>query len=154
MDLRLPLGKAMSRCGTRTHAHPASVSSLLAVPPSGGPQRDRRRLISGRTSSITLSSAITLTIQARQTDRAALKKRAIELALEDYRFRVNDKTGRVAVVPVSALIYYYDKLIDLAARDRLDGPNLQALLRDQWQLQLAADAEAERLRASQEPPRS
>jgi len=40
-----------------------------------------------------VSSAITMTIQARQTDRAALKKRAVELALEDYRFRMNDKTG-------------------------------------------------------------
>jgi len=31
---------------------------------------------------------------------------------------------------VSALIYYYDKLIDLAARDRLDGSRVQALLRE------------------------
>ena len=48
-----------------------------------------------------VSSAITMTIQARQTNRTALKKLAIELALEDYRFRVNDKTGRVEATPVS-----------------------------------------------------
>src|SRR5262249_12406335 len=97
-----------------------------------------------------VSSAITMTIQARQTNRVALKKRAIELALEDYRFRVNDKTGRVDAMAVSALIYYYGKLIDLATPDQLDGPRVQSLLREQWQLQLAANAEAERLRASEE----
>jgi len=100
-----------------------------------------------------ISSVVTMTVQARQTNRAALKKLAMELALEDYRFRVNDKTGRVDAVPVSALIYYYDKLIGLAGRDQLNGSNLQALLREQWQLQLAANAEAERLRASVERPR-
>jgi len=98
-----------------------------------------------------VSSAITMTIQGRQTNRAALQKLGIELALEDYRFRVQDTTGHVSALSASVLIYYYGKVIDLSARNQLDGPNLQALLREQWALQRAADDEGERLRASEQP---
>ncbi len=56
MDLGLPLGKAVPQWRSCVPTSPGGGR----CPPSCPPQRDHRRLISGSTSSITLSSAITL----------------------------------------------------------------------------------------------
>jgi len=101
-----------------------------------------------------LSSSLTTILQGRRQSIAEMKKTAVQLALEDFRFRVQDTSGRVDAVPASALIFYYDKLMDLTVRGELTSSALQALLRDQWQLQLAAQEEAERLQASARKGRS
>ena len=94
-----------------------------------------------------LSSSITAIISGRRQMSAEMKKVAVQMALEDFRFRVQDTSGRVDTPPASALIFYYDRLIDLTVRHELNEATVQEVLRDQWNLQLAIQEEADRLRS-------
>lgn len=95
-----------------------------------------------------LSSVAVMVIQSRRQSIQEMKKTAVQIALEDYHFRINDQTNQVARLSASVLIYYYDRLIDLTTSGQLDKPHLQRLLRDQFALQAALDEESERLQAA------
>jgi AraC-like DNA-binding protein len=94
------------------------------------------------------SSVATMVVQSRRQSVQEMKKTAVQIALEDYHFRINDKTHHVAPLSASVLIFYYDRLIDLATNGQLDRPHIQRLLRDQFELQVAVDEEGKRLQAA------
>src|SRR5262245_65899827 len=94
------------------------------------------------------SSVATMFFQSRRQAIQEMKKTAVQIALEDYHFRINDKTHQVPPLSASVLIFYYDKLIDLATSGHLDKPHIQQLLRDQYELQDAVDNEGKRLSAA------
>jgi hypothetical protein len=100
-----------------------------------------------------LSSVATMAFQSRRQAVQEMKKTAVQIALEDYHFRINDKTHQVAPLSASVLIFYYDKLIDLSTSGRLDRPHIEQLLRDQYALQVAVDEEGQRLQATRTAPR-
>jgi len=92
------------------------------------------------------ASVATMLVQSRRQSQVELKKTAVQLAYEDFRYRIQDQTGRVDALPAFALIYYYDKLVDLVAHDKLNTATVQALIRDQLQLQSDVQKEVEKLR--------
>jgi hypothetical protein len=94
------------------------------------------------------ASVATMILQSRRQSIQEMKKTAVQIALEDYHFRINDKTRQVPPLSASVLIFYYDKLIDLAANGQLDKAHIQRLLREQFALQVAVDEEGKRLQAT------
>jgi hypothetical protein len=95
------------------------------------------------------ASSGALIIQGRRQTIAEMKKTAVQLALEDFRFRIQDHSGQVQASSAAALIFYYDKLVELTANGQLNKTTLRKLLNDQWILQKAADEESQRLRAAE-----
>ena len=91
-----------------------------------------------------LSAIATMLIQSRRTAAVELKKVAVQMAFDDYRHRLERPAER-EFLPASALIFYYDGLVQLAARGALTEATLGRLLDDQYQLAVAAQRAAERL---------
>lgn len=96
-----------------------------------------------------VASSGALIIQGRRQTIAEMKKTAVQLALEDFRFRIQDRSGQVQALSASVLIFYYDKLVELTASGQLNKTTLRQLLDDQWKLQEAADQESQRLRGTE-----
>ena len=102
---------------------------------------------------VAVSSNITLLIQSRNQTKRELKKTAAEMAVEDFRFRVQDQTGKVGPLSASALILYYDRLIELSDKGQLNRNNILKLLRNVYTLQQSLDQEGEKLRQRDEDAR-
>ena len=63
-----------------------------------------------------------------------MKKLAIESALKDFIFRMEDKSGELPKHPMAILINFYDRLIELVNKDQLTPQRLRALLYQQAEL--------------------
>jgi hypothetical protein len=97
-----------------------------------------------------LSSIFTLVIQSHYQTKREMKKLAIEFAREDYRARVQDQTGQLGALPASVLIFYYDRLIEIASRGQLTSESVRRLLREQAELNRSIQQEVNSWRSMPE----
>jgi hypothetical protein len=100
-----------------------------------------------------LASILTTVLTARSQARREMKKLALEIAKEEFRYRVQDQSGRLDQLPASVLIFYYDKLVDLARRGRLNQESIRQVLRDEVEFYQVIEEEGRRLRSTPETGR-
>lgn len=75
-----------------------------------------------------LTSIITVIIQARNENRRAQAKNAVELALEDYRISTEHaKLYGTAVFPLSLYIHYHVRIMEYANKGELTKENLKKI---------------------------
>ena len=75
-----------------------------------------------------LSSVITLVLQARYQQERELRKLAIELAMEDFKFRVENESDRIHPVAAPVIVGYWNKMATLVSRDELTPGTMRDVL--------------------------
>jgi hypothetical protein len=100
-----------------------------------------------------LASILTTVFSLRSQAKREMKKLALEIAKEDFHSRIQDQSGRLDHLPASVLIFYYDKLVDLTRRGRLNKERIRQLLRDRAEFYQVVEEEGRRLRSTPEAGR-
>lgn len=93
-----------------------------------------------------LTSIVTIIIQARNENKRALTKNAVELALEDYRITIEHaKLHGTGVFPLSLYIHYHVRIMEYANKGQLTKENLnkigveqdelrEVMIEDNWRM--------------------
>ena len=66
-----------------------------------------------------------------------LKKLAVQLAMEDFKFRIANESERIIPASAPVLIGYWDKMVDLVIRGRLTPETMREVLDYDGELKLA-----------------
>ena len=96
-------------------------------------------LISGLIGALigSISSIATLVIQSHYQQKRELKKLAVQLAMEDFKFRIANESERIIPASAPVLIGYWDKMVDLVVRGRLTPETMREVLDYDGELKLA-----------------
>lgn len=96
-------------------------------------------LISGLIGAVigSVSSIATLVIQAHYQQKREFKKLAVQLAMEDFKFRIANESERIIPASAPVLIGYWDKMIDLVVSGKLSPKTVQEILEYDGELKLA-----------------
>jgi len=108
-------------------------------------------LISGLVGVIigSLTSIITIIIQAKNENKRALTKNAVELALEDYRLATEHaKLHGTAVFPLSLYIHYHVRIMDYANKGELTKEALNKINIEQDELRQVIIDENKKMKAA------
>ena len=94
------------------------------------------------------TSIITIIIQARNENKRALTKNAVELALEDYRISTEHaKLHGSAVFPLSLYIHYHVRIMEYANKGQLTKENLNKIGLEQDELREVMIADTKRMKS-------
>ena len=80
------------------------------------------------------ATVATMLIQNHYQTKREMQKLAIEIAIEEYRARVQGKFGEVQPAAGPILLAYYTKLIDLASNNKLTKEKMRWLFQSQTEL--------------------
>lgn len=84
-----------------------------------------------------LSSIATLLIQTHYQSKREFKQLAIEMAMEDFKFRLENESDRIRPASAPVLIAYHDKIIDLVLKGQLTAERMREVLKVQADLNTA-----------------
>jgi hypothetical protein len=70
----------------------------------------------------------TLVIQARYQEKRELKKLVVQLAMEDFKFRVEHESERIKPSSAPVIVGYWDKIIGLVSKDELTPETMREVL--------------------------
>jgi hypothetical protein len=96
-------------------------------------------LVSGLIGAIigSASSIATLIIQAYYQQKREFKKLAVQLAMEDFKFRIANESERIVPASAPVLIGYWDKMIDLVISGKLSPKTMREVLEYDGELKSA-----------------
>jgi len=107
-------------------------------------------LISGLVGVIigSLTSIVTIIIQARNENKRSLTKNAVELALEDYRISAEHaKLHGTALFPLSLYIHYHVRIMEYANKGQLTKENLDKIGKEQDELREVMIEDTKRIKS-------
>ena len=92
-----------------------------------------------------LTSIITIIIQARNENKRAISKNVVELALKDYEITTEHaKTHGNTVFPLSLYVHYHTRIMAYIIKDQLNKENLEKISLEQDELRELYTADTKR----------